>query len=112
MFGLSISEIFVIVLGSITIAQFIFKLVQGVRDPNVKQDTRVQRLEDGCIYKHKALDENILSINTAIAQINRTFMLFQENDFKHIETRMTDLEKGQVRIETMLDERLPRKHVV
>ena len=112
MFGLQISEIFVIVLGIITIAQFIFKLVQGVRDPNVKQDTRVQRLEDGCLYKHQALDSNIIAINKSIAQVNRTFMLFQENDFKHIETRMTDLEKGMVRIETMLDERLPRKHQI
>jgi len=112
MFGLTISELFVIILGLITIAQFIFKLVQGVRDPNVKQDTRVQRLEDGCLYKHKALDESLASINKSIYKIKDTFMLFQQNDFKHIEARMTDLEKGQVRIETMLDERLPRKQMM
>jgi len=112
MFGLTISEIFVIFLGLITIAQFIFKLIQGVRDPNVKQDSRLQKMEVGCQYKHQALDENLLAINKSIFGIKETFRLFQQNEFKHIEDRMTSLDKGQIRIETILEERLPRKQTL
>ena len=66
-------------------------------------------MDQGCKMTHNSLNEKIANINEHIAEISKTFSLFQQNEFKHIEDRMTALEKGQTIITTILDERLPKK---
>ena len=79
------------------------------RDPDIKTDKSIDIMQERCKLTHTNLDEKILSIHENMDGINKTFALFKENEFRHIEDRMNGLEKGQVRIETMLNERLPKK---
>jgi len=113
MFGLSWPEIFVIVLGTVTLIKTILDFSSGIKDPNIKQDSEIASIKQGCVFKHTALDtlmdERIGHINDNIASLNKTLLLLQENDIKHIEIRLTDQDKSLAKLFTILEERLPRK---
>jgi phage-related minor tail protein len=81
------------------------------RDPDIKADKDIDLLKQGCQLRHVGIDKDIKGINESISSIQRSFTLLQENDLKHIEMRMNDMEKGMVEIKTMLNERLPKKNV-
>lgn len=102
MFGLTWPEIIAIVLGIVAIAKTLLDINSGVKDPNIKQDAKIQSLEDGCAYKHKGIDEKF-------TEINRVLTLIQENELKHIEANINSLFIGQEKIMTILEERLPKK---
>jgi hypothetical protein len=85
----------------LTLLGLLFVAFRGFTEPNKKQDEEIAVSNATCELRHKNLDENI-------AKINSVLTLIQENDLKHIETRMTSLELGQVKIETILNERLPK----
>lgn len=63
-------------------------------DPDEKASKRISLLEQGCELKHKFLDENILMI--------------KENHLKHIEADIRELKEGQIKVMTILEERLPK----
>jgi large-conductance mechanosensitive channel len=91
-----------LIISFLTLASIVFAIVKGYLAPNIKQDQEILEMETACKYKHSELDKNVSEIKTCLK-------LLQENDLKHIEARMNDLENGQVKIATLLDERLPRK---
>jgi len=91
-----------LILSGITIVGVAIAIYRSYADPNKKQDEEIAVGNAVCIEKHKAIDDNI-------ANINRCLSLIQENELKHIEARLTALELGQIRIETILNERLPIK---
>ena len=70
--------------------------------PTEKNADDVRLLSQGCEYKHKALDNQIDTISK-----NLSFL--RENHINHIETDIKALQEGQVKIFTILDERLPKK---
>lgn len=91
-----------LVISFLTLASIVFAIVKGYLAPNFKQDQEILELTTACKYKHSGLDEDISEIKTSLK-------LLQENDLKHIETRLNEIEKGQTEIFTILNERLPRK---
>lgn len=84
---MSILEILSIAGGSIVIIRFILEMVK----PNADQDTEIALL--------KAQQQSIMSDITTI----------KVNHLAHIERDVRDLQEGQVKIFTILDERLPNK---
>lgn len=84
---MSILEILSIAGGSIVIIRFILEMVK----PNADQDTEIALL--------KAQQQSIISDITTI----------KVNHLAHIERDVRDLQEGQVKIFTILDERLPNK---
>lgn len=70
--------------------------------PDIKAANQIDLLKQGCALKHEGIDEKFQVINS-------TLTLIKENHLKHIEERVTGLEKGQERVITILDERLPKK---
>lgn len=97
-----INLILSIVIGIVTLFGFAFIIYRSYADPNKKQDEELAVNNATCELRHKNIDDNI-------AKINSILFLIQENELKHIENRMNALELGQVRIETILNERLPIK---
>jgi hypothetical protein len=82
----------VVVLGGITILKTGIDLIMGINRPNIKQDLRISGLEKDV----GAVTKDIASIKT--------------NHLAHIERDVNNLKQGQVRIETILEERLPKKN--
>ena len=87
----------------------LFVFYKSYREPDIKADKNIDLLKQGCQLRHSGIDKDLGIISKSIAEMQRSFSLLQENDLKHIETRMTDLEKGQIEIKTILNERLPKK---
>lgn len=92
-----------VIIGFCTLIGFAFVIYRSYSEPNKKQDEEIAVSSATCIEKHKTIDEKL-------EKIDRCLVLIQENDLKHIESRMTALELGQMRIETILNERLPQKY--
>ena len=103
-------EIGIIISLSITTIGAIFVVYDRFTKPDIKTGNEVNVMQERCRLTHSGLDKDIKGINESISSIQRSFTLLQENDLKHIETRMTDLEKGQIEIKTILSERLPKKN--
>jgi len=106
---MKVTEIVQLIISAGTLITMIILFYRTFRDPDIKAENDIGLLKQGCQLRHKELDNIVKETKDSIAGINKTFMLFQENDFKHIELRMTDLEKGQIEIKTILNERLPKK---
>jgi len=85
-----------------TLALIAFAVVKGYFSDNKKQDEDMVQMKASCELKHKAIDQNI-------DETKRVLVLIQENDLKHIEHRVGEIEKDLIKIETILEERLPFK---
>jgi hypothetical protein len=99
-----------VIISVCTLATLIIMFYRSYRDPDIKAESDIGLLRQGCDMRHKGLDKEIEGIHSAISGIEKTFMLFQENDFKHIENSVRGLELKQERIFTILNERLPKKN--
>ena len=89
-------------IGMITLVGFAFMIYRSYSEPNKKQDEEIAVGNATCELRHKGIDEKFLSINNEI-------VLIKENHLKHIENDVKNLQLGQERILTILDERLPKK---
>ena len=97
-----------------TLFGMIFIIYKSLSDPDIKAANRIDLLTQGCDLRHKSLEElwgeKFSNMEQNISSINKTFILLQENDLKHIENSVSLLETGQTKIFTILDERLPKKN--
>jgi hypothetical protein len=94
-----LSENLGVIMQILTLGGIIFAIYKSYSNPQVKLDKDYATMEIECKYKHHALDENIHSIN-------RTLTLIQENHLSHIENEIKRLGEGQIRLETIINERL------
>lgn len=90
------------ILSALALIGVIFAIYKYFREPDIKADKNIALMKQGCIDKHTNLDEKILAINNDI-----TFI--KENHLRHIEENVRLLQEGQVKMFTILEERLPRK---
>ena len=109
MFGLTWPEVIVILLGIITVIKTIIELSSSVKDPNIKQDLELGKLKEGCYYKHEAVNNKFAVYDDQFTKITESLFLIKENELKHIENDIKGIKEEQVKIITILEERLPRK---
>ena len=84
-----------VIIQIITLMGVVFAIYKGFKNPQVSDEKDIALLKQACKLRHIALDENISSIRT--------------NHLAHIESDIRELRNGQIRIVTILDERLPLK---
>ncbi len=101
MFGLTFPELLVVILGILTIIKFVMEISKGGRNLNTQQDSRIQKLEDGCLYQRGTVDKYIASLQSELRVI-------KENHLGHIEKNISDLNVRMAKFETILEERLPK----
>ncbi len=80
----------------------IFLIYKTFRDPDIKTESDLGIMKEGCTLRHQAIDKDI-------KQINNNLAFLRENHINHIEADIKKLNEGQIRLFTMLDERLPKK---
>lgn len=90
------------ILSALALIGVIFAIYKYFREPDIKSDKDIAIMENNCENKHKNLDEKIAGINSDISFI-------KENHLRHIEADISFLKESQVKIFTILDERLPKK---
>lgn len=81
------------------------------RSPDIKADKQLGINQVACNEKHKRIDEIVLEIRKNIEGINYTFAHFKENEFRHIEEEIKKMNENQIKMNTILEERLPAKKV-
>lgn len=85
----------------LTLAGIVYAIIKGYLAPNIKQDQQIIEMETACKYKHNELDKNV-------AKISEMLILIEKNSLRHIEERMNNLENGQTKLFTILEERLKK----
>lgn len=99
--GLILNFAAVIGLGILT-----YKTFHGPDEKNEKDIAVIQQRKNDfkelCDLRHNGIDENV-------ARLAKALELIQVNDLKHIEGEVRTLKENQVKIFTILDERLPKK---
>lgn len=80
----------------------IFLVYKTFRDPDIKTENELGIMQERCKLKHEGIDKDIGSIN-------KNLSLLKENHINHIEADVKRLNDGQIKLFTMLDERLPKK---
>lgn len=90
------------ILSIITLIGVVIAVYRSFSDPNKRQDRQIAVGEATCKLKHEDLNKDI-------SKINNTLLLIENNSLKHIEERMNTIENKQVKIFTILEERLPNK---
>jgi hypothetical protein len=100
---ITFSQILVIILGLVAIIKYVLDTYKGINKPNVQQDSRIQKLEDGCAYQKGSIDKYI-------ANLQAELKIIKENHLGHIEKNISDLNVRMAKFETILDERLPKKN--
>ena len=91
-----------LIISIITLLGIFYAIYMSLRNPDISNEKEIALIKQSCGLKHVNLNENILSIN-------KTLNLIQENDLKHIEGEIRSLKENQIKIFTILDERLPKK---
>jgi len=79
------------------------------RSPDIKADKQLGINQVACDEKHKRINEIILEIRNSIEGVNYTFAHFKENEFRHIEEAMKQMNDAQIKMNTILEERLSKK---
>lgn len=82
-----------LVISFATFVGLIIAMYRSYRDPDVSALQEIALIKNSCNFKHKGLDENI--------------SLIKNNHLHHIESDIKDLKENQVKIFTILEERLP-----
>ena len=95
-------EIIYLALAGITISGTIIAIYRSYSDPSQRQDKEIAVGEVACKLRHEGIDKSLINIESKLT-------LVQENHLKHIEERLNGLENNQMKIFTILEERLPRK---
>lgn len=89
----------------VTLGTVLINIVLTWNRKNNKQDIDLVKVE-----KDVAVNcSNIKKIEEHLGRMSNSLILLKENDMKHIEERVTEIDKTMVRIETTLKERLPSK---
>lgn len=83
------------VLPIVTILSAAFLAYNSIKKPEIKADKNIALIQANCKTKHENIDSEIKAI--------------KENHLSHIETDVRELRENQVKIFTILDERLPKK---
>lgn len=91
-----------IVLGALTLGGIAFAIYRTFDEPNKKQDKEIAVDNAVCSERHKGIDDHL-------RRIDDTLLLIKDNDLRHIEQRMNTLAENQVKIFTILEERLSKK---
>lgn len=91
------------------IISMVVTVVVSIRKPNENQDVRLTKVETNFCNYEKSIEE----IKKATQDNAKVLQLFKENEFRHLEANMSNLEKEvSVKFEniiTILRERLPKK---
>ena len=88
---LTIFQWLTLALGSIAVLTFGSKAVMSYLKPNIKQD------------------KELIGITKDISILQEDLKLIRINHLDHLEADVKGLREGMVRIETILEERLPKK---
>lgn len=92
-----------LLLQALTFLGVLFAVYQYFRKPDEDASKEISLLKQGCGLKHSAIDETMASFNLEISAI-------KNNHLKHIEESVRQLELGQQKLFTILEERLPKKN--
>jgi hypothetical protein len=92
---MTLLETIQIATGGSTLLGILFVVYKQFTGPDIKAAQEIAIIKEKCKLTHQYLDENLVII--------------KENHLKHIEEDISMLKEGQVRIETILEERLPKK---
>jgi len=79
----------------LTLLAIIFAVYKYFRDPDENSRREIELLKQRCKMTHNNIDNDISSI--------------KNNHLEHIEKDIGDLKQSQVKIFTMLEERLPKR---
>ena len=85
-----------------TIIGMIFLVYNKFTEPDIKAEKKLEIMEKECGLKHKFIDENFLNINMTMQKL-------KDNDLHTITEELKTVSQNQVKIFTILEERLPRK---
>ncbi len=99
---MDIRELLNLILSGCSFIAVVIMVYRTFKDPSEKNEKNIEVFEAQCDGKHRLVDLHI-------AQINESLTLLKENHINHIEKDIKHLQEGQVRILTVLDERLPKK---
>lgn len=99
---MSLNEAIAFALSVSALIGVVFAVYKTFREPDIKADKDMALMKQGCEDKHKNLDATIAGIHESISFI-------QNNHLKHIEVDIKALQEGQVKLFTILDERLPKR---
>ncbi len=89
--SVTLQDFLITAAGLFVFIKYIIDTYRGMQKPNVEQDKKIMLLEAG------------------IAGINSDLKLVKENHIFHIEENIKNLQLGQEKIFTILEERLPLK---
>lgn len=92
-----------LILQALTFLGVLFAVYQYFRKPDEDAEKEIALLKQGCVMKHTDLDKQV-------GEINSTINLIKVNHLHHIEADVRELKENQVKIFTILEERLPRKN--
>lgn len=92
---MSIQDVGLILGLSVTSVGALFTVYDRFAKPDIKSAEKVALLEQGCLLKHKGIDEKFTAINQEL-----TFI--KDNHLKHIEADVRGLSDTQIKILTIL----------
>lgn len=72
-------------------------------DPDIKADKQLGINQVACEEKHKRIDEIIREFREDIKIISSSILLIKDNDIKHIENSIREIEKVETKILTILE---------
>lgn len=93
------------IISLLTLGAFVFAIYKYFRDPDLKNSNSIELMKQGCIDKHRNIDENL-------CRLTKAYEFMQTNDLKHIENEVRRISEQQVKIFTILEERLPQKKAI
>jgi len=91
---------FILMIGAAVFAIFFY-----FSNPDNKAAGRISKIETECPLKHEQITYITNELKDSILKIERSLLLIQENDIKHIELELRDMSKAQTQILTILRER-------
>jgi len=98
-----------IILGGMAVLTNIFLVYNYFAKKDISFDKTLGINGATCLLKHKIIDENYNKIEKAFSLISEELHLFERNGLKHIEAEQKRLGEVQVKILTILEERLREK---
>ena len=93
--NLSTAQLLTIILGFIAITKTGIELYRGIINPNVKQDLRLQGLEN-----------SDSAIKKDVGRIEKNLEFIKENHLKHIERDINDISKKMARLEVIIENKI------
>lgn len=91
-----------LIISACTLIGIVIVVYKSITEPNKKQDEELAVNSATCNIKHDEIEKKFTNINENLS-------LIKENHLKHIEERISSLSENQVKIFTILEERLPKK---